>query len=159
MVRKFNDSDLDTLEGKNAVLTEDGIQIGNGEIITEGKVVDIARESQRFLEKNDVDGFEYYLRDDNIKAILTHNERRLLMWTEVSGGNCAPGKRPIIRLLNSFDNDKILGDRNYKESSVKSKEFTEEEEKAYYEAFLKENSDDDNDDFPKFNDISECYGD
>ena len=151
MARMFIESDLNTLEGKNAVLTEAGILIGNGEIITEGKVVEIARESQSFLEKDDVDGFENFLSDENINKVL-NSEEQLLLHTEVSGGICAPVKRPIIRWLNTLDSDKYLAKRGPR------KTMSDEEAKAYYEKVFKGVEDDD-DDFPDYDDISECYGD
>ena len=81
MARVFMVSDLNTInprEEKYAVLTESGIQLSNGEVINEGKLVEVVREVQRFLEADDVDGYMKFLRDKNIKETLSNQEQSLL---------------------------------------------------------------------------------
>jgi len=43
------------------VLTESGVLLDNGNILTEGSVVEIANECRRLLKNNDMEGFKYLM--------------------------------------------------------------------------------------------------
>jgi len=140
MIRVFQENDLNTIdahEGKFAVLTESGIQLSNGEVINKGKVVEIAREAQRFLEADDVDGYMAFLRDKKIEEELDPYEQRLLWSTAISGGKCAPCKFTALHHFSNFENDKILGYSHFGDDGL-----TEEEALSQYD----DDDDDEGDD-------------
>lgn len=96
MPREFKESDLSQLEGYNAVLTEAGIQLNNGEIFTSQRVVEQAGDCRRALNNKTLQEFAELLLEpdpDNpgeyrmSKRVrdLTDNERKLLWDTEVKG--------------------------------------------------------------------------
>ena len=72
-----------------STLLESGIKVDDGRVISEGRIVEIARELHRLLETEDYEGFcEYYVR--SIKE-LSQEEQEILKFTRCSGVECCFG--------------------------------------------------------------------
>ena len=121
MSRVFMESDLDTIQGMNyAILTESGIRLSNGDIITEGKIVEIARVCEKLLVDGDRDGFNAYLLgtnfdDDNddwggevLKDLSIAEHNLLIFGTRISGGKFFEKTHPrrIFDILDHFEDER-----------------------------------------------------
>ena len=80
------------------MLTESGIMFPNREKITEGKVLEIARECERLLESGDPEGFNHYL-DMALDKELNWEEGPILLYlVKISGGKYLDGIHRITDL-------------------------------------------------------------
>jgi hypothetical protein len=123
MERVFMKSDRDLIKKlkKYAVLTKDGIQLPNGEIITDSRIVEIARKCERFLEAGDERGFllfvygpNYYTDDNEMVGgafdDLSKDETSFLLFcTLISPGKyyIYPTHRRLIDIMDTFEDDRL----------------------------------------------------
>lgn len=67
---------------ENYLLTESGIDLGDGSIISSGKVVEIARQCKQLLSSGNESGFEKMMQDEGRK--LDTEDRRILINTVIT---------------------------------------------------------------------------
>jgi hypothetical protein len=67
-------------------LTENGILLENGTIVTEGKGLEFAREAKRLLENRDYKGF-MKLYDQSVFGRMDYKESRLFHATKINSEN------------------------------------------------------------------------
>ena len=86
------------------ILTESGILFPDGEIITEGKILEVARKCEKFLGVGDSEGFDHYLRGPSgengvLDNELTREESLMLQYqVRISGGKYLDGIHRITNL-------------------------------------------------------------
>ena len=125
-INEKNDNQADV---EYVILTESGISSPGGEIIiTEGKVVDLARKCEQLLEEGKTDEFELLIHgvestdlDEDGDPImiapeydlLTHEEKVLLLGTHVSKKyKGRPGT--VMGMLMNLESDRYIARRNAK---------------------------------------------
>ena len=120
MERSFKESDLKKLQGKNAVLTESGVLIGEGEIITDGQVVKLLRRCNKLLQEGRSEDFERLIlgprpedRDDDVwlsdevKA-LSESEGKLLWITDLEPNYYVNSRQTVIEMLSWCESNRYL---------------------------------------------------
>jgi hypothetical protein len=133
MNRIFMESDINIVKGENkcAVLTEAGIELPNGEIINDGKLLEAARECKRLLEEGDKNAFLEYVMGtefDNetgnakVNDILNKKERNFLFYKiRIRGGSFYDLSFPlkIETIVEDFEDDE------YESARLKEKQLSE----------------------------------